>query len=600
MPLQQLYTQHGVPCNFLSDKHTVRVLKTIGRNINRHQGAIKYEVSNGPDRRSAARVFYQLQLLASCGIVSLAQDDDGGDIIITPGPCFIEVDEDGNPYSPNHYTKRRVTRRGGMFNSRTGKCSVLFPSTHITTNNRGGNYYDINSIINEESPQSVKDYTSDTAVRSTEMPQWVVDSYQQYDMVEPHSQLPSSIQASINERLSSLLNTFESNVKIILAKSNQPRNGVGLSNPSMARFHPTRQLSLDVALNRLRVDDSESTDIQFDSDGVDPEELYFEVVIPDRDSISFDYKTSCIKQFHQQDINSKINDSKLVWALIVHSSANNSIISPRPGDYIVQINGKYLNELVPDTALGEGCCHVSYRMDMMDAVLSNIGFPHSIMFCRRRVHDADDVVDYDRQYYSEVVYKDETLFDNPSTKPFTIEEDCIKFFHQDDINSKMNDRKLELGMVVSSCNDEDIAGPGDYIVQINDKYLHELVPETVLINGSVSSILEYLTSNCFQYPLKIKYCQRRDPNVKDVVEYSRTSDPDENQVEDNVEFDVGGGGGFGSETEDDWQKYDYDDEGNPVPRGEKINEDEEIAHALEAGVNEGESSAAGKYDLHVP
>ena len=327
MPLQQLYTQHGVPCNFLSDKHTVRVLKTIGRNINRHQGAIKYEVSNGPDRRSAAGVFYQLQLLASCGIVSLAQDDDGGDIIITPGPCFIEVDEDGNPYSPNHYTKRRVTRRGGMFNSRTGKCSVLFPSTHITSNTRGGNYYDINSIINEESFQSIKYFTSDNTVRRTEMPQWAADSFQHYDMVEPCSKPLSSIQASIEERLTSLLNTFESNVKIILAKSNQPRDGVGLSNPSMTRSHPTRQLNLNVALDRLRVDDSESTDMQFDSDGVDPEELYFEVLIPDRDSISFALRTNCIKQFHQQDINSKINDSKLVWALIVHSSFNSSILA---------------------------------------------------------------------------------------------------------------------------------------------------------------------------------------------------------------------------------------------------------------------------------
>ena len=151
----------------------------------------------------------------------------------------------------------------------------------------------------------------------------------------------------------------------------------------------------------------------------------------------------------------------------------------------MQINGKYLNELVPDTALDEGCCRVSYRMDMMEYLLSNIRFPLHMMFCRRRVNDAEDVVEY---------------MSTPT--------------HADD--NQVNE------------NEEfDAVGGG-------------------------------------------------------------------------VEFDVGGGGGFGSDAEDDFQDYEFDDNGDPVLRRERINEDEEIAAALEAGVNEGESSAAGKYDLHVP
>lgn len=81
------------------------------------QGVINYnELVKGKDRHYITGMFYQLQLLKSCGIISLDQEDDG-DIIITAGPLFIEEEEETSEQQEESENVEFDTGGDGGFNN---------------------------------------------------------------------------------------------------------------------------------------------------------------------------------------------------------------------------------------------------------------------------------------------------------------------------------------------------------------------------------------------------------------------------------------------------------------------------------------------------
>ena len=227
---------------------------------------------------------------------------------------------------------------------------------------RRNNYFDIDSILNEESPEAVED---------------------------------------IQERLANhLINNLRPAIPVA-------QSGIALSSTVVrnAQYpHRPRSLNLDASIHQMTWPNYDQvdaqiyippcllyTDTQLDTDGADPSDgLYHEEVYTGPDGLPFTFRVDYIKSFQQDDTNSKINDQNLKWGLVVRSSISPFISS---GDYLVQIDGIYLDQLVSSAALGRGCCRVSH---MIEDVLSKIELPTRLVFCKRRDSTVDDVVTYTR------------------------------------------------------------------------------------------------------------------------------------------------------------------------------------------------------------